>query len=274
MVMDHLPHFRREIRDFTTAARSVAGDAPALPACPGWSMINIVMHLAWVHRYVIDIVASRRTESVEPTDLAFLHLPPEAAGWPTDPDAGPHQGPMPTGLLDWFTDGADTLAGLFATTDPATPVTTWSAEQSVGFWLRMQTIEAAVHRWDAQTGLGTPAPIDTDLAIDMIAQIFEVMVPARRGWAQAPEGQGETFRFDATDAGRSWTVRFDGDKLTASDEPAATEFTGTEFTRAEFTRAEFTGTASDLALFLWHRIPLDTGDPAAVTTWFTLAPPQ
>ncbi|HJP80199.1 MAG TPA: hypothetical protein VJ914_38360 [Pseudonocardiaceae bacterium] len=123
----------------------------------------------------------------------------------------------------------------------------------------MQTIEAAVHRWDAQTGLGTPAPIDTDLAVDVIAQNFEVMVPAHHSWAQAPAGQGETFRFHATDADRAWTVRFDGDTLTATDQQA---------------RHEFTGTASELALFLWHRIPLDAADPAAADTWFTLAPPR
>lgn len=257
--MDRLPHFRREISDFIAAARSAQDDAPALPACPGWSMINIVMHLGWVHRYVIDIIANRRTERAEPTDLSFLHLPPEAAGWPADPEGGPHQGPIPAGMLGWFSDGADTLAGLFATTDPATPVATWSAEQSVAFWLRMQTIEAAVHRGDAQTGLGTPAPIDTELAVDTIAQTFEVMVPARRGWAQAPPGRAETFTFDATDAGRTWTVRFDGDTLTVTDDPAPTTFAGT---------------ASDLALFLWHRITLATADPDAAATWFTLAPPR
>ena len=48
-------------------------------------------------------------------------------------------------MLDWFTDGAASLAEVFATTDPAMPALTWSTEQSVGFWLRMQTIEVAVH---------------------------------------------------------------------------------------------------------------------------------
>jgi uncharacterized protein (TIGR03083 family) len=263
--MDRLPHFRREIRDFTAAARAVehADTVPELPACPGWSMTNVVMHLGWVHRYVTHIISNRLLDEPVITDLEFLHLPAERAGWPTDPEGGPYLGPMPTGLLDWFTDGADTLTEIFATTDASIRVSTWSAEQSVGFWLRMQMIEAAIHRWDAHTGLGAPAPIEPELAVDLIEQYFAVMVPARRGWGQAPEGRGEMFRFRATDVERAWTVRFDGGTVAVTDEPAPDEFAGS---------------AGDLALFLWHRIGLAsgtlTGDPAAADTWLTLAPPR
>ena len=110
-----------------------------------------------------------------------------------------------------------------------------------------------MHRWDAQTGTGDPAPIDAELAVE---QNFAVMVPAHRGWANPPRVRGETFRFHATDVDRAWTVRFDGDALTTVDGPAP---------------HEFTGSASDLALFLWHRV--NTGAPGA-DTWFTLAPPR
>ena len=263
--MDHLPHLRREIGEFIATARCVesADSVPLLPSCPGWSMINVVMHLGAVHRYVTAIIGDRLLTEPSLADLAILHLPPEHVAWPADPDSGPHLGPMPTGMLDWFAEGADILTGLFATTDPAVEVLTWSAEQSVGFWLRMQTIEAATHRWDAQTATGTPAPIDPELAVDTIEQTFEVMLPARRGWAQAPQGDGQAFRFRATDTGHAWTVRFDGDTVTVTDEPAT---------------AEFAGTASELALFLWHRIgPGEgtlTGDPAAADAWFTLVPPR
>jgi uncharacterized protein (TIGR03083 family) len=254
--MDCLPHFRREIRDFTDTARSVTDMVPLLRSCPGWSMTNIVMHLGWVHRYVTHIIANRLLDEPTNTGLGFLHLPPEHVDWPTDPNSGPQRGQMPTGMLDWFAAGADTLAELFATTDPTTRVSTWSAEQSVAFWLRMQTIEAAIHRWDAQTGLRGPSPIHPDLAVDIIEQTFEVMAPRRRSGGQAPVGRGETFRFHATDVDRSWTVRFDGDTLALTAGPAADEFTGS---------------ASDLALFLWHRVDTDTD---AAKTWFTLVPPS
>jgi uncharacterized protein (TIGR03083 family) len=262
MTMDHLPHFRREIRDFTAAARSVAtaDTVPLLPSCPDWSMTNIVTHLGTVHRYVGTILANKLTEQPDLTNPTFLHLPAEAdlPNWPLSRDAEAKLGPMPAGLLDWFVDGADTLADLFATTDPTTHVVTWSTEQTAAFWLRMQTIEAAVHRWDAQTGVGTPAGIDTDLAVDVIEQNFEVMVPSRRAAAQVTAGQGETFRFRATDVDRTWTIRFDGDTVRLDE-------------TAEPTQEEIAGSASDLALLLWHRTGTDT--PAA-RAWFTFAPPR
>lgn len=49
-----------------------------------------------------------------------------------------------SGLVDWF-----------AERDPTEPVWTWSPDKSVGFWRRMQTIGAAIHRWDAQNAVGT-----------------------------------------------------------------------------------------------------------------------
>ena len=270
--IEHLPHFRREIRDLTATAASVAADVPLLPACPGWSMTNLLMHLGWVHRYVIDIIANQRTTPPADGDLAFMHLPPEHVDWPSDPEAGPHLGPLPSGMLDWFTDGAHTLAELFATTDPRhRPRAPGRPSRPSRFWLRMQTIEAVVHRWDAHTGTGDPAPIDTELALDTIEQNFAVMVPAHRAWANAPAGQGETFRFHATDADRAWTVRFDGDTVTTGHETTGDETTDGDGTSDGPAPHEFAGTASDLALFLWHRI--NTGAPGA-DTWFTLAPPR
>src|SRR3712207_1775237 len=67
------------------------------------------------------------------------------------------------------------------------PVWTWSPERTTGFWLRMQTIEAAVHRWDAENAIGAGQPIDAELAADAVGQTFQVMAPARRAWRQAPQ---------------------------------------------------------------------------------------
>ncbi|MFD9336974.1 maleylpyruvate isomerase N-terminal domain-containing protein [Streptomyces sp. NPDC060028] len=53
---------------------------------------------------------------------------------------------MPRTLTDWFAEGARDLAGLLGELGPQAPVWTWSAEQTSGFWLRMQLIELAVHR--------------------------------------------------------------------------------------------------------------------------------
>ncbi len=81
-------------------------------------------------------------------------------------------------------------------------------------------------------------------------------MPSRRAAAQVSAGQGETFRFHATDIDRTRTVRFDGDAVQLDE-------------TAEPTHDEIAGSASDL--LLWHRA--GTGTPAA-QAWFTLAPPR
>ena len=53
-------------------------------------------------------------------------------------------------------------------------------------------------------------PIDAALAVDAIAQTFEVTMPMRQAVAKAPPGPGERFVFRRTDGPQAWTVRFDG----------------------------------------------------------------
>ncbi|MFE9631125.1 maleylpyruvate isomerase family mycothiol-dependent enzyme [Streptomyces sp. NPDC006463] len=271
--MDHdsrLSRFRSEASAFEKAVRGAldpGGSAPLVPSCPGWSVCDLVGHLGGVHRYLIHVLRERLTEAPDPADLSLYGLPadPEAlAAWPM-PGRAPSPGPAPEGLTDWFAQGARDLEGLLRELGPDAAVWTWSAEQSSGFWLRMQTIELALHRWDAQSVTGAPAPLDPDLAADAVAQTFEVMAPARRSWQAAPAGAGEHYRFRRTDGPESWTVLFDGEEvLSAPDDTAPAD-------------VEAAGTASDLALFLWHRLPATglrvTGDTTLLAHYFTLVPP-
>ncbi|MFG2983452.1 maleylpyruvate isomerase family mycothiol-dependent enzyme [Streptomyces sp. NPDC048258] len=271
--MDHdsrLAHFQSEASAFEKAVREVldpGGPAPPVPSCPGWSVSDLVGHLGGVHRYLIHVLRERLTEAPDPTDLSLYGLPADPAAraaWPM-PDRAPNPGPAPEGLTDWFAQGARDLEGLLRELGPDVPVWTWSAEQSSGFWLRMQTIELALHRWDAQSVTGIPAPLDPDLAADAVAQTFEVMAPARRSWRAAPAGAGERYRFRRRDGPETWTVVFDGDEVLP--EPGSTAPAD----------AEAAGAASDLALFLWHRLPATalrvSGDATLLPHYFTLVPP-
>lgn len=260
----HLPHFRREVRAFEAAARKVAGEsAPDVPSCPGWSLSDLVAHLGRVHRYVARAVDERVTEAPDAADITIYELPADHRGWPM-PDQEPNRGPLPVGLVDWFAVGAARLEGLFAERDPADRVWTWSVEQTVGFWLRMQTIEAAVHRWDAQRTVGTPDEIPADLAADAVAQALDVMAPARRAWQHAPAGAGEVFRFRQSDGTGVWAVQFDGDQVRRADTEGSCD-------------VELAGSASDLMLYQWQRVGQDAltvrGDRAVADRWFTLVPP-
>lgn len=267
--MDYVTQFRRETDAFEaavrTAAREAGNDGVALvPSCPGWSVADLVFHLGSVHRLVIQVVEAGLSEWPQAPDRSLLRLPTDRTGWP-DPQRTPNRGPLAAGLIDWFADGAAALAELLAARDPAERVWSWSSEQSVGFWLRMQAIEAAVHRWDAQHALGVPPePVDRQLAADAVTHTFEVMAPARRRWRQAPPGAGERLRFRESDGFRIWVVQTDPDEVLLNQGSGCCH-------------VELTATASDLLLFLWHRIPKEDlavrGDAALLDRYFKLVPP-
>ncbi|QKV96696.1 maleylpyruvate isomerase family mycothiol-dependent enzyme [Streptomyces sp. NA02950] len=271
--MDFTAHFHREITAFEAVARQAAdgGDAPLVPSCPDWSMSDLVFHLGAVHRYVAHTVRERLAEPPDTTDISLFQPPEDREGWPA-PEGGPHLGPVPGSLVDWFADGAAALDALFRSVDPDERVWTWSTERSAGFWLRIQSIEAALHRWDAELAASVPPrPMAAELAAYAVPHTFEVMAPARRVWKQAPPGAGEHFRFRRTDGPEVWSVRFEGDavRLTEHTAPGAPD---------EPCDVELTGTASDLMLFLWQRVPADrlasvTGDRAVLDRYFTLVPP-
>ncbi|MFF1342292.1 maleylpyruvate isomerase family mycothiol-dependent enzyme [Streptomyces sp. NPDC058290] len=280
-VIEHgqrLSHFRNETLAFEKAIRRAiaeAGDGPVplVPSCPGWSAADLVGHLGGVHRFVGRILRDRLAEAPDHTDLAIFAIPQDPAvraAWPKR-ETEPNRGPVPQALTEWFAQGARQLEGLFRELGPDVPVWTWSvdaadrAAHTSGFWLRMQTIELAVHRWDAESATGAPGPIDAEIAVDAVPQTFEAMAPFRRAMTGAPAGAGERYRFRRTDGPESWTVTFSGERVLV------------EHGVTDPVDVEAAGTASDLMLFLWRRIPSTglavTGDADLLPHYFTLVPP-
>ncbi|SEG99184.1 TIGR03083 family protein [Nonomuraea solani] len=226
-------------------------------------MSDLVGHLSGVQRMVTAVIRDRLKGFPDPAQLMAGELPADMTGWPA-PDRSPTFGPIPLTLLDWFAEGADQLERQFREREPGEFAWTWwEQDQTVGFWLRMQTIEAAVHRWDAELAIGAARPIHEEIAADAVTQTFEVMAPARRFLTQAPAGAGERFGFRRTDGPGEWVVHFDGEHVRLGDGGAAD--------------VEAAGTASDLMLFLWHRLPADEldvrGDKALLDRYFVLVPP-
>ncbi len=200
VAVDYVGHFRREVTAFEAAGRAAAGyeAAPVVPSCPEWVATDLVLHLGVVHRYVARVISERMQQPPAGGDRSWLGLTEEWRGW-LPPGHAPQRSPVPAGLLDWFHDGAADLKERFRAARPGEQVWTWSADHTVGFWQRMQAIEAAVHRWDAENAVGAAQPLDAALAADAIGQTFEVMAPMRRAVGKAPPGQGERFLFQRTD---------------------------------------------------------------------------
>lgn len=261
--MDYVRHFGEETAAFEAAVRETAGGeaAPAVPSCPGWTLTDLVLHLGSVHRFAARVIGERLREP--PGGDPAAGLPGDWAAW-LPPGRAPAGAPLPGALADWFHEGAEALEERLVLAGPDEPVWAWHGPQTVGFWLRAQAIEAAVHRWDAERATGTATVIDSALAADAVWQVFEVLVPLRRAAAGHPRGDGEHFRFRRTDGPQSWTVRFCGKAV----------IVGPDSRRCDI---EIGGRASDLALFLWKRPvtgQLDIlGDIRMIRRFFELVPP-
>ena len=202
--------------------------------CPGWTVADLVRHVLHVHWFWGTIVERKLTDE-------------EQVG--TAPE------PAEADLIEAFRRGARRIVEILAAADPTTPVWTWSSQHDVGFVIRHQVQEAAVHRWDAQHAAGRETPIDRAAAADAVDEFLTFSLP-EPGDPNRESQQllAADLILATTDTDQAWTIR-DGDVHgTVIATPGAT------------TGARVTGTASDLLLWLYERIdlPADGPDAAAV----------
>ena len=240
---DFLEALRHESDALAVAATGHLG--AAIPAVDGWTVGEVVVHLGQGNHWVVNIVRDG------------LRGGPALATLDPDPDTSDE-----AALLAWYRDACDELIDTVASVAPAARGWTLSGrDEPLAFWGRRRAHETAVHRWDVDSASGTPAPIDTALAIDGIDELFEVFVP--RFPAERVAGTGQTLHLHATDDGLAdgageWTITFGPDGLAWEHGHAK----GDAAVRAP---------ASDLLLLLWNRLPPTRvevfGDVAVVDHW-------
>lgn len=203
-----LPHLRRELGAFREC---LDGDLSARVAhCGEWTLHDLAEHLGGSNLWAATAV----------TEGHGGYRPP----------AAPRERAV---LVRWYDEASETLLKALDA-DPAAPAWTFHPPHTVGFWQRRRCLEALVHRWDAELALGTPGPLDAELAGEGVAEVFDTMAPRQtaRGRAQPPR---HALRLEATDTDSSWTY--------GPGEPVAALF----------------GRAQDLLLLLWGRMPVDGG---------------
>jgi uncharacterized protein (TIGR03083 family) len=137
-------------------------------------------------------------------------------------------------LLGFLAASSAELETALAGADPAERVWTWAPQQNVAFVLRRQTHEAVVHTYDVEQVLDDVHPIPTDVGLDGLDEWLDVMVPGTL--PQGPPEEAHPVVFHAVDAGAERTL-----------------FPGTR----DFPIGTLTGTAGDLELAVWHRVPLE-----------------
>lgn len=221
---------------FEEASASDSGLSVKVPPCPGWTMLDLVHHLGNVYLRVRSHVSRGLTDRPAP-------------------DTGDTLGELPTGpaAVQWWWDEYQQLATLLEALEPELPAWNWApAAKQAWFWHRRMAHETAVHRWDAQMTLGHAEPIEANLAVDGVAEVLDSWLPAGR--RRGPTDRTGMVRLVATDVNHAWLVRLRGEGVALLD-------TDTWLDHDEHhPRVTARGTASDLELALYGRVPFDVLD--------------
>jgi uncharacterized protein (TIGR03083 family) len=143
--------------------------------------------------------------------------------------------------------------------EPDLPAWNWAPQaKKAVFWHRRMAHETAVHRWDAQVASGPAEPVEAKLAADGVTEVLDSWLPSgrRRGDTDGVRG---IVALNAADIGQVWYVRLRGEGIALLDTDTLLD------DDHPHERAQATGTASDLLLALYGRVPFDVlevaGDP-------------
>ena len=176
-----LEELRRSTGDVTQVLR--AGDLAArVPACPGFDLADLAVHLGNVHRW-----ATAALRTTEP---------------PTLPTDGPASGEP---LADWYAGTARALLDALQVTDPDTPCFTFGPPRTAAFWLRRQVHETAIHLFDAWSAVGSASDLDAQLAADGIDEVLIVFLPRQVALGRTPAVE-QPVALHAIDTGGTWVV--------------------------------------------------------------------
>jgi uncharacterized protein (TIGR03083 family) len=222
------------------AAERTGLDAP-VPGCPQWQVRELLRHTGYVHRWAAGYVANGYEEEVGRHSESEL-----LAAGPGDAE-----------LLGWFRDGHAALARTLRSAGPE--LTCWTfldAPSPLAFWARRQAHETAIHRADAESAAGEVTPFPAAFAADGIDELL-VCFASRRG----VRGPARRLLVRATDTGDEWLAEV-GDGITAHRAVRS----------AGDADCVVAGTACDLYLLLWNRVPIGgpvtvTGDPELLRSW-------
>ncbi|MGW1493281.1 maleylpyruvate isomerase family mycothiol-dependent enzyme [Streptomyces sp. NPDC002402] len=205
------------------AAAVEAGPDAMVPTCPGWQVRDLLRHVGMVHRWATAFITEGHTEYHPAEERSDL-----------DGEA----------LVEWFREGHGLLVA--ALSEAPADLRCWTflpAPSPLAFWARRQAHETAIHRTDAESALGgTPSPVAAEFAADGIAELLTGFHGRSRSpvRSEAPR----SLRVRPVDTDDVWTV------WVSTDAPR------TEPSEEGPADCELSGTAEQLYLTLWNRLPL------------------
>jgi hypothetical protein len=118
--------------------------------------------------------------------------------------------------------------------------------QTSGAVARRRVQEAAVHTYDAQITLGAPQPLPDEVALDGVGEFLSTFCATTIAWPHKPA----VLDLHAIE-GRSWRLTLSADGARATRLPAGVA-------GPDAADASVRGTASEVLLTLYDRIPVDS----------------
>jgi uncharacterized protein (TIGR03083 family) len=163
----------------------------------------------------------------------------------------------------WFGDAVDELIERLVEA-PASKKIDWIyGVHDPSMLARRAATEITIHRWDAESAVGTPRPLDPALAGEGIDEFLELLVPVFFGY-QDFDGSGQRIRLESPGGHEAWLITVDSDTTRCER--------GNPPTVADVTAQ---GSVSDLYLSCWRRPPADpvkvTGDKNLLARWLAAA---
>ncbi|MEN3538348.1 maleylpyruvate isomerase N-terminal domain-containing protein [Microbispora sp. ZYX-F-249] len=246
------PDLLRLIDERSTAFCAAVASAPSLdaqvPTCPEWTLFDLVRHLGEGRHAWATIVAAGPA-SARPDTSA----PEGARAVPREREA----------LLAWMAASTQRLVDALREAGPDRGCWTWwgtsQAPQTCGAVARHQLQQMVVHTYDAQVTVGAPQPLPVEAALDGVEEFLFTCCATTSAWPHEPA----IVDYHATE-GRSWRLWLsaDGARAARLPEPGTTPATDADEDPAD---ASLRGTAGELVLALYDRIPADSlkldGDP-------------
>lgn len=191
MRLDMLAELRHQAEAFRAAVTS-ADPNTTVPTCPEWTVLKLLRHLGRVYHM---------------TSMSLALLP--GSKLPRVPAAPEDFG----GALAWWDDQLERMLTQMSTMDPDQPSRSFTGDVTVGWWIRRQAHETAIHHLDAQYARAETGPdhvqellFTPDLAADGVDEILTELLAGSRDWPHRDDDG--TVLYHAADAGRTWLVTF------------------------------------------------------------------
>ncbi|HEV7709000.1 MAG TPA: maleylpyruvate isomerase N-terminal domain-containing protein [Asanoa sp.] len=202
-----------------------------MPTCPEWTLFDLLRHLDEGRRAWAATVAAG----------------PDATG-KVAPEGAPSAPREREALLAWLAASTRELLDALREAGPDRGCWTWwgdsQSPQTCGAVARHQLQEVAVHTYDAQVTVGAAEPLPEEVALDGVDEFLSTCVATTVAWPHEPA----VVDFHASE-GRSWRLSLNADGARSTPAVAKGE---------DPVDADLRGTAGELVLVFYSRIPMDS----------------